>query len=188
MLNAQRAAVLAALLFALPLIAPAHERDAGQADDRLVDKFARFAGSRSNAESLVNGLRNDQLVKLTSAQQGSASFTPKTDRMGFGNVDNALALTQASLEKQGITNATPEQLKTALLDILNMRAAGEGWGEIAHSPGFNLAEIKSAQNRPERTARVQQARAERPDRAEKPDRVERMDRPMRPERPERPQK
>ena len=54
--------------------------------------------------------------------------------------------------------------------------------------GFNLGEIKSAQNRPERTARVQQARAERPDRAEKPDRVERMDRPMRPERPERPQK
>jgi hypothetical protein len=108
--------------------------------------------------------------------------------MGFGNVDNALALTQASLEKQAIANATPEQLKMALLGVLDLRAAGQGWGEIAHSLGFNLGELKSAQNRPERTERVQQARADRPDRAEKPDRVERMERPMRPERPDRPQK
>ena len=79
MLNTHRAAVLAALLFALPLLAPAHERDAGQADDRLVDRFARFAGSKSNAESLVNGLRNDQEVKLTSTQGASTSFAPKTE-------------------------------------------------------------------------------------------------------------
>jgi hypothetical protein len=46
MLNASRAAALAALLLALPLLAPAHERDTTQPEDRLVDKFTRFAGSR----------------------------------------------------------------------------------------------------------------------------------------------
>jgi hypothetical protein len=116
------------------------------------------------------------------------TIDPATQKMGFGNVDNALALTQASLEKQGITDPTPEQLKAALTGVLDRRAAGQGWGEIARSLGFNLGEIKSAQNRPERTERVQQARVERPERAEKPDRVERMERPMRPEKPERPQR
>ena len=158
-----------------------------QNSQQLIERYSELAGSTDNSKSLVNGLPDGSVVKLTSGNTVTTIDAP-THKMGFGNVDNALALTQASLEKQGITNATPEQLKTALLDILNMRAAGEGWGEIAHSLGFNLGEIKSAQNRPERTARVQQARAERPDRAEKPDRVERMDRPMRPERPERPQK
>ena len=156
MLNAQRAAVLAAFLFALPLVAPAHERDAGQADDRLVDKFARFAGSRTNAESLVNGLRNDQEVKLTSTTQGSATFTPKTDKMGFGNVNIALTLAKATLAEQGIFRPTPQQIEAALnggtitnrsgkqvmlTGILTQRASGMGWGKIAHANGFKLGEL-----------------------------------------------
>ena len=158
-----------------------------QNSQQLVERYTELAGSTDNSKSLVTGLRDGSAIKLTSGNTVT-TIDPPTHKMGFGNVDNALALTQASLEKQGIANATPEQLKTALLDVLNMRAAGEGWGEIAHSLGLNLGEIKSAANRPER---VQQARTERPDRAEradKPDRVERMERPMRPERPERPQK
>ena len=158
-----------------------------QNSQQLVERYAELAGSTDNSKSLVNGLRDGTVVTLKSGNT-STTIDPPTHPMGFGNVDDALALTQASLEKQGIASATPEQLKTALLEVLNMRATGQGWGEIAHSLGFNLGEIKSAQNRPERTERVQQARAERPDRAEKPDRVERMERPMRPERPERPQK
>src|ERR1051325_7287536 len=150
-----------------------------QNSPQLVERYTDLAGSTQNATALVTGLRDGSTV---------TTIDPPTQKMGFGNVDDALALTQASLEKRGIANATPEQLKAALLEVLNLRAAGEGWGEIAHSLGLNLGEIKSAANRPER---VQQARAERPERAErtdKPDRVERMDRPMRPERPERPQK
>src|SRR3954452_18101870 len=125
MLNAQRAAVLAALLFALPLVAPAHERDAGQADDRLVDKFARFAGSRANAESLVNGLRNDQEVKLTSTNQGSAAFTPKTDKMGFGNVNIALTLAKATLAEQEISRPTRQQIEAALNGVTITHRSGK---------------------------------------------------------------
>jgi hypothetical protein len=160
---------------------------AAQNSQQLVERYTDLAGSTQNSTALVTGLRDGSVIKLTSGNTVT-TIDPPTQKMGFGNVDNTLALTQASLEKQGIANATPEQLKTALLGVLDLRAAGQGWGEIAHSLGFNLGELKSAQSRPERTERVQQARAERPDRAEKPDRVERLERPMRPERPERPQK
>jgi hypothetical protein len=56
--------------------------------------------------------------------------------MGFGNVDIALALTEARLRP----NATPSpaELKAALGEILGKRAGGEGWGEIAKSYGFDL--------------------------------------------------
>ena len=158
-----------------------------QNSQQLVERYTDLAGSAQNSAALVNGLRDGSVIKLTSGNT-STTIDPPTPKMGFGNVDNALALTQASLDEQGIANATPEQLKSALLGVLDLRADGQGWGEIAHSLGFNLGELKSAQNRPERTERVQQARVERPERAEKPDRVERMERPMRPERPERPQK
>jgi hypothetical protein len=210
MANAQRAAVLAALLFSLPLLAPAHERDPGQADDRLVDKFARFAGSRSNAESLVNGLRNDQEVKLTSTTQSSASFTPKTDKMGFGNVNIALTLAKATLAEQGITRPTPQQIQAALnggtittrsgqqvklTGILTQRASGLGWGKIAHANGFKLGELMrhhgdfrhhrhhaEFKHREHRHAEFHNVRFDRNDRH---DRFERHERPEKVERPER---
>jgi hypothetical protein len=213
MLNASRAAVVAALLFALPLVAPAHERDAGQADDRLVDKFTRFAGSKTNAESLVNGLRNDQEVKLTSTSQGSATFTPKTDKMGFGNVNIALTLAKATLAEQGITRPTPQQIEAALnggtvtnragkevklTGILTQRASGMGWGKIARANGFKLGELmrhrhdfKHAEfkhhhhhHRPE----FHHARLDRHDRPHRLERVERPEKVERAERPERPER
>jgi hypothetical protein len=213
MLNASRAAAVAALLFALPLVAPAHERDAGQADERLVDKFTRFAGSKANAESLVNGLRNDQEVKLTSSTQGSATFTPKTDKMGFGNVNIALTLAKATLAEQGITRPTPQQIEAALnggtvtnragkevklTGILTQRASGMGWGKIAQANGFKLGELmrhrhdfKHAEfkhhphhHRPE----FHHARFDHHDRPHRLERVERPEKVERAERPERPER
>jgi len=214
MLNTSRAAVLAAVLLGLPLLAPAHERDAGQADDRLVDKFTRFAGSKSNAESLVNGLRNDQEVKLTSTTQGSASFTPKTDKMGFGNVNIALTLAKATLAEQGITRPTPQQIEAALnggtitnrsgkqvmlTGILTQRASGMGWGKIAQANGFKLGELMRHRHAEFKHHRHhaefkhhKHHRAEfhnaRFDRNDKPHRFERHERPEKFERVERPEK
>lgn len=216
MLNAQRAAVLAAFLIALPLLAPAHERDVGQPDDRLVDKFARFAGSRTNAESLVNGLRNDQEVKLTSTTQGSASFTPKTDKMGFGNVNIALTLAKATLAEQGIFRPTPQQIEAALnggtitnrsgkqvmlTGILTQRASGLGWGKIAQANGFKLGELMrhhgdfrhhrhhaEFKHHEHHRAEFHNARFERHDRFERHERPEKFERAERAERPERPER
>lgn len=210
MLNASRAAAVAALLFALPLVAPAHERDAGQADDRLVDKFTRFAGSKANAESLVNGLRNDQEVKLTSSTQGSATFTPKTDKMGFGNVNIALTLAKATLAEQGITRPTPQQIEAALnggtvtnragkevklTGILTQRASGMGWGKIAQANGFKLGELmrhrhdfKHAEFKHHRHHHRPEFHHARFDRHDRPHRLERVERPEKVERAERPER
>jgi len=143
-----------------------------QTSQQLVKRYADLAGSAEGARTLVNGL---------------------AQKMALENVDNALALTQASLENRGIVHPTPEQLKVALNALLDERAAGQGWGEIAHSLGFSLGEIKDAQDQRERTQSVEEARAatpnppEEPPEADRPPRPERPDRSMRAERPERPE-
>ncbi|MGH8735385.1 MAG: hypothetical protein ACREVB_17000, partial [Burkholderiales bacterium] len=104
------------------------------------------------------------------------TFTPPTGTMGYGNVDNALALAQASLAQRGITQPTPAQLQASVMDVLKMRADGQGWGQIAQSYGVKLGDVK----RSEKAERV--AGAERPHKPEKPER------PERPEKPERPGK
>jgi hypothetical protein len=171
--------------------------------DRLADKYTSLAGSESNARSLVTGLRDGTDVKLTS---GSATTTidPPTGKMGYGNVNIALALAEASLKEQGIAKPTPDQLKAALnggtitdasgktvqiSGVLQMRASGKGWGEIAHALGFKLGDVmRSAKaegaGKPDRAGakpdRV--GRTERADRPDKPQRAERAERPERAER------
>lgn len=168
------------VLLALPVSAGA------QSQDQLIQRYTDLAGSKENATSLVTGLRDGKEVTLTEGTN-TVIFTPKTENMGYGNIDNALALAEASLG----TNPTPTELKSALMGgtvdgvnyegILNMRASGMGWGVIAQELGFKLGEVKRAQKpqvqpteRPERVAQV------------KPERPERPVKPERPERPERP--
>lgn len=187
--KAAAAACLAASLFAA---LPASAQSSGVPADRLVDRYSDFAGSEKNAQSLVTGLRDGTKITLSS-DKTSVSFDPPTRKMGYGNVDNALALAEASLK--GIAEPTPEQLKTALMGgsvttdsgktvklegVLQMRADGMGWGQIANSLGFRLGDVKRSDRAPD-----QVARAAKPLQAEKPQRPERPERPAKPERPER---
>jgi hypothetical protein len=76
------------------------------------------------------------------------------------------------------------------MDVLEMRADGKGWGQVAQSMGFKLGDVmRSERARPAvhdgKMARVE--RAERPGRIEKPERPVRIDKPERPVRPERPE-
>ena len=152
-----RAALVGAALLALPLYAVAHDRGPSE---RLIDKYDRFAGSDENARELVTGLRNDREIELTKRGK-TTEFTPATGKMGWGNVDNALALAKASLADHGIHKPTPEQIKAALnggtittksgqqvkLDgVLKLRASGMGWGQIAQKLGFKLGEVKRDQH------------------------------------------
>ena len=153
-----------------------------QSESQLVERYTALAGSKQNATSLVNGLRDGKEVKLT---RGTATetFTPPTGKMGYGNVDNALALAAASLEKKGITRPTPAQLEASVLDVLKMRADGKGWGQIAKAQGVKLGDVKRAEKaqgagKPERVAKV-----DRPNKPEKPERPQRPEKPQRPERP-----
>jgi hypothetical protein len=77
--------------------------------------------------------------------------------MGYGNVSTSLSLAKYQLAQQGITNPTPEQLKIALnggtityegktveyQGILQMRADGMGWGQIAQQLGTKLGPVVS---------------------------------------------
>jgi hypothetical protein len=161
-----------ALAFALPFGAIAQDQQ------QLIDRYTALAGSKENATSLVSGLREGKEVTLT-RNGATETFTPPTGKMGYGNVDNALAIAQTSLRDKGIANPTPAQLEAAVTDVLKLRADGRGWGEIAQTHGFKLGDVKRAP-KPERVAR-----AERADKPEKPERPQRPERPERPEKPER---
>lgn len=132
----------------------------GVTDDALVSRYTKLAGSPANAQSLVTGLRTGSIVTLADTGGAPAvSFTPATLKMGFGNINIALALAKTSLAKQGITNPTPAQLAAALnggsitltngtvvvmAGVLTQRSAGMGWGKIAKTMGVNLGSVVSA--------------------------------------------
>ena len=165
---------LAPLLAALALLgAPALA--AAQSTDALVDKYATLAGSKDNAQTLVNGLRTSTDFKI-----GTTSFATPAKPLGNGEINIALSLTEAKLGQQNIANPTTAQLETALESVLQARADGQGWGEIANAMGIRLGDVVRSDKA---RGRDEVARTERP---EKPERFERPERPERPEHPERP--
>ena len=144
-----------------------------QSESQLSEKYTTLAGSEANAKVLITGLRDGTDFRI-----GSTSFDPPTGKMGYGNVNIALALAQKSLPE----NPSPEQLQAALIGtaakpgILALRADGQGWGQIAQSMGFKLGEVMRSPKASERVAA-------RPERAARPDKPERPAKPDRPDRP-----
>jgi len=167
--------VASAFALALPAVFTTAAR--AQSEPKFVEEWEKLAGSDANAKSLVNGLRDGKQVTLTDGKT-STTFTPPTGKMGNGSVNNALLLAQESLKQQGITNPTPDQLKTALSGILQQRADGKGWGQIANAMGFKLGDLR-------RNEHAQLAKDRREDRAERHERGEKPEKPEKPERPDR---
>ena len=98
----------------------------------------------------------------TTPSTTTVTYDPPTGKMGWGNVKIALALAQASLANAGITNPTADQLQaalnggdvtvtnadgttttTTLKGVLQMRASGMGWGQIAQANGTKLGPVVS---------------------------------------------
>lgn len=84
----------------------------------------------------------------------TTSFSPGTKPMGYGNIKIALSLARAQLAAQGVGSPTPEQLQGVLIGttttdgsttqgILQMRASGMGWGQIANSMDMKLGAVMS---------------------------------------------
>lgn len=143
----------------------------------ISEDFSAFAGSESNARSLVTGLRSGGPITLTSAGgagatalaqgAGTLRFTPPTRPMGYGNIYLALSLAKQQLAAQGIPNPTPQQLQLTLMGgtvisgnppqtqtvqgVLQLRSQGMGWGQIANNYGVKLGSVvgsmKSANQR-----------------------------------------
>ncbi len=139
---------------------------------KIAANFSTLAGSDANSLALVNALRTGTNATLTyttpPATPGGtptttiATYDPPTGKMGWGNVKIALALAQDSLARLGITNPTADQLQaalnggsvtvknpdgttttTTLKGILQMRADGMGWGQIAQASGTKLGPVVS---------------------------------------------
>jgi hypothetical protein len=139
---------------------------------KIASNFNNFAGSDKNSLALVNALRNGTNATLTYTTPATkpggtpttttTTYDPPTGKMGWGNVKIALALAQDSLARAGITNPTAEQLQAALnggtvtvknadgtttttklSGVLQMRADGMGWGEIAKANGTKVGPVVS---------------------------------------------
>ena len=85
---------------------------------RLASQYSDWAGSRSNAEALITGLRNGAPVTIvTNSPDRSVSiagFTPAS-AMSYGNVASALSGAQHSLARLGIRKPNAEQIQAALI-------------------------------------------------------------------------
>jgi len=137
--------------------ASATTNGSGAVTGKIAADFESFAGSQENSTALVTGLRSGSEITLTQQGEPSATFTPATKPMGYGNVSTSLSLAKYQLAQQGITEPTPEQLQTALnggsitIDgetveyqgVLQMRADGMGWGQIAQQLGTKLGPVVS---------------------------------------------
>ena len=114
-----------------------------------------------DSKQVVNDLRNGQWTTTTTDPMTKTTTTTTealpTGKMGYGNVKISLALAQESLRQQGIMQPTSEQLHTALVGgqmvagdsttqtngILQMRADGMGWGQIAQKYDVKLGQLMS---------------------------------------------
>lgn len=168
----------------------AEHQEGGKAAAAIGAKFTELAGSGENATALVTGLRNGTAVTLTTTVAGSpvtTEFQPATGKLGYGNAYISLALAQKSLAQAGITQPTPEQLIAALnggtvtgadgtavplAGVLTLRAAGDGWGNIAKTLGVKLGPIMrdmhAVNERVEHPGKPEFAGKDRPDRVERP--------------------
>jgi hypothetical protein len=85
---------------------------------RLSSQYSVWAGGKSNADSLVAGLRNGAPITLvTNSADRSVSiagFTPTTP-MSYGAVSSALLSAQRSLARIGISQPSAEQIQAALI-------------------------------------------------------------------------
>ncbi|MBI3077107.1 MAG: hypothetical protein HYY85_09025 [Deltaproteobacteria bacterium] len=114
--------------------------------------------------------------------------TLRAQGLGYGEIDILLTLT---------ANQPNPATAKPLNDVLALRRAGKGWGELARELGYkNLGsalrerpEKRERLEKPERPKKPERAgqidHRERVERSERPSKPERLDRPERPEKPER---
>ena len=108
-----RIAAAALALAALPVVAAVN----GDAN-RIASKYSSWAGGKSNADSIVNGLQNGTTVMLATKgadnTRSLAGFTPPA-AMSAEEVDAALSRARSTLASMGIRNPNADQIQAALI-------------------------------------------------------------------------
>lgn len=235
----RRLAAPASLLFVLLAAAPAAFAQDTAADndaeaktsvpaDRIADRYADslFDGDADAAADAVKQLREGGDFEVTNADGTTTTIENTNGPMGYGEVNIALGMAekmvdggdaeswQDALYGTADTTASDGTVTAGTAGILQMRADGMGWGQIAKELGFKLGSVvgkaptrddgeasadgtaakvagKSGDRaaKPERTAKADHpAKPERVAKVERPSRPERVERPSRPERPQKPER
>jgi hypothetical protein len=109
-----RIALATLALAALPAMAAVGKADSGS----LSSQYATWAGGKSNADALVNGLQSGKTVMLVT-QNGNntrslAGFTPPAP-MSQEEVGTALAKARSTLNSMGIKQPSADQIQAALI-------------------------------------------------------------------------
>lgn len=113
--------------------------------DRLSDTFSASVGSKTDAATLIEGMRAGKDVRMADV---TVSGSGKT--MGYGNVNIALSLAKADA---GATPTTRGFL-SSLDKVMDMRASGMGWGQIAKDLGFKLGDVVSGSKTPNSSSKA----------------------------------
>ena len=142
--------------------------------NKVAAPFVTMAGSQDNAVALATALRMGTTANLTFSStsstgetiQTTTALTIPTKPMGWGNVSHALALAQLSLRQAGIDNPTAADLQAALdggtvttadgkivtlAGVLQQRAQGMGWGQIAKTYGTTMGAVNRGLKAPTTT-------------------------------------
>ena len=147
-------------------VVPTQAASGNMSPASLIERYTPVAGSEANAKSLVNGLHTGDPITLVgpppplaprpplalkpgmkppppppAPKPVTVTFTPPTGKMGLWNVDIALTLMESVVTHSTVKKASPTQLFAILMTdpgILQMRAGGMGWGQIAKELGFEL--------------------------------------------------
>ncbi|HUP98689.1 MAG TPA: hypothetical protein VM073_12135 [Usitatibacter sp.] len=106
--------VLAAGFLATAVAFPARADDTS----RLASQYATWAGGKSNADSLVKGLRTGSSITLVTISpdktKSIAGFTAQTS-MSPEEISGALASAKSSLARMGIRQPSADQIQAALI-------------------------------------------------------------------------
>lgn len=105
-------------VLAIALSAPAFAAVATSDDARkLSSQYATWAGGKSNADALVNGMQNGTTVMLVTQQENNrslAGFTPD-GKMSTEEIAAALASAKSKLSSMGVRQPTADQIQAALI-------------------------------------------------------------------------
>ena len=109
-----RIAAAALALTAIPALAAIAPDDS----PRIASQYSSWAGSKANADALVNGLQNGTTVMLTTQTSSNtrslAGFTPPS-KMSPDEVASALARAKSTLASMGIRHPGADQIQAALI-------------------------------------------------------------------------
>ena len=90
----------------------------GTADRSLSSRYSSWAGGKSNADALVNGLQSGKTVMLVTQNPNNtrslAGFTPPAP-MSEAEVDSALSKARSTLSSMGIRQPSADQIQAALI-------------------------------------------------------------------------